>query len=262
MIKYEILCYIILLGSSVIVGSLCEYFSGREFKKNMFDDKPQRRDCCQWLLYKCRQIELVSFKNQAKQLKRVKTEDSVRISGWKYKLYFASGTILLSSIAGVSWITPNATRKNSIVMILFGMGIECVHILINIFKCSFHYDVSLEQGMNDGLVGPTLPDLALVTDTTPEKMSVLFTWRACLSIVGSLLTGQVLDRVDGAVVMATVLLLQAIPAAVTPWIPHMVALCAVNGLSSFFVAGVNTGKLFTLCCTSSDYMVAHYCNSQ
>ncbi len=98
-----------------------------------------------------------------------------------------------------------------------------------------------EQGMSDGMVGPVLPDLALITGTTPEKMSVLFTWRACLAIAGSLLIGPLLDKIDGAIVMATILLLQAIPAAITPWIPQMVALCAVNGVSAFFVSGVTTG---------------------
>ena len=50
------------------------------------------------------------------------------------------------------------------------------------------------QGMNDGLVAPTMVDLELVTGGTPESVSVMFSLRALFIVLGSVVSGKIIQK--------------------------------------------------------------------
>ncbi|MCL7941847.1 MFS transporter [Halomonas sp. ATCH28] len=70
-----------------------------------------------------------------------------------------------------------------------------------------YFLVMLAVGMGSGLLGPALPHLAAMTGSTMGQISVLFTARALGNMLGSLLSGRLVDRFPGHRVVAAMLLM-------------------------------------------------------
>ena len=66
------------------------------------------------------------------------------------------------------------------------------------------------QGLNDGLIGPTLSDLQLILHSTAEQVSIVFTWRALLAVAGSLASSRlqvtVVSVVDPGISKQTIMI--------------------------------------------------------
>ncbi|QTP56276.1 MFS transporter [Billgrantia sulfidoxydans] len=119
-------------------------------------------------------------------------------------------------------------------------------------------------GMCVGLLGPTLPHLAGMTGSGMGQIAILFTARALGTMLGSVLSGVLIDRFDGHRVLAAMLLLLAAGLAAVPFSQALVLLTAVMfllGLAEVSVnAGANTLLLWTHGPASPPWISAlHFC---
>ncbi|MEX1018762.1 MAG: hypothetical protein WDZ49_03845, partial [Litorilinea sp.] len=69
-----------------------------------------------------------------------------------------------------------------------------------------YYFAFVALGLATAAVGPTLPGLSAQTATPLAVVSIIFTTQSAGYIVGSLIGGQVYDRVPGHPVLALALL--------------------------------------------------------
>lgn len=119
-------------------------------------------------------------------------------------------------------------------------------------------------GMCVGLLGPTLPYLADMTGSGMGQIAILFTARAMGTMLGSVLSGVLIDRFDGHRVLAAMLLLLAVGLAAVPFSQALILLAAVMlllGLAEVSVnAGANTLLLWTHGTASPPWISAlHFC---
>ncbi|MFQ3788928.1 MFS transporter [Halomonas sp. A29] len=119
-------------------------------------------------------------------------------------------------------------------------------------------------GMCVGLLGPALPHLADMTGSGMGQIAILFTARALGTMLGSVLSGALIDRFDGHKVLAAMLLLLAVGLAAVPFSQALAVLTAVMfllGLAEVSVnAGANTLLLWTHGAASPPWISAlHFC---
>ncbi|MDX5433866.1 MAG: MFS transporter [Halomonas sp.] len=119
-------------------------------------------------------------------------------------------------------------------------------------------------GMCVGLLGPALPHLAVMTGSGMGQIAILFTARALGTMLGSVLSGLLIDRFDGHRVLAAMLLLLAAGLAAVPFSQALALLTAVMfllGLAEVSVnAGANTLLLWTHGPASPPWISAlHFC---
>ncbi|MGJ7457820.1 MFS transporter [Halomonas sp. RA08-2] len=105
-----------------------------------------------------------------------------------------------------------------------------------------YFLVMLAVGMSGGLLGPALPHLAAMTGSTMGQLSVLFTARALGNMLGSLLSGRLVDRFPGHRVIAAMLLLMAVGLVAVPFSQGLAVLTAVVFLLGLTEISVNAGS--------------------
>jgi MFS transporter, FHS family, Na+ dependent glucose transporter 1 len=112
-----------------------------------------------------------------------------------------------------------------------------------------YYLLFVCSGLDGGMIGPTLPDLARQTGSTLGRMGLLFLVMATGHTVGTAVSGRFFDRAPGHVVLGIALLTAAALIAAIPFAPHfwvLAALMACKGVtSSFLNTGANTLIVWT-----------------
>ena len=101
-----------------------------------------------------------------------------------------------------------------------------------------YYASFVAMGISMASLGPTLPALAENTHAGLGAISFLFTARALGGLLGSVLGGQLYDRLRGHRLMALMILIMAIFTALTPIVPLLWLLVAV-----LFITGAVQGVL-------------------
>ena len=119
-------------------------------------------------------------------------------------------------------------------------------------------------GMSGGLLGPALPHLAEMTGAGMGQIAILFTARALGNMLGSLLSGALVDRLPGHRVLMGMLALMALGLVAVPFSQALAALTALVfllGVSEVSVnAGANTLLLWTHGPASPPWISAlHFC---
>jgi len=82
------------------------------------------------------------------------------------------------------------------------------------------------------MITMSLPDIEVWTSSTTEQMSTLWIWIGLAGIVGTLLLGPLFDRVNGMLLLAVCLLLQAIFIALAPRWRSLTAFQALTALAN------------------------------
>ena len=101
-----------------------------------------------------------------------------------------------------------------------------------------YYASFVAMGISMASLGPTLPALAENTRAGLGAISILFTARSLGGLLGSVLGGQLYDRLRGHRVMALMIVCMAVFTAVTPFVPLLWLLVAV-----LFITGAVQGVL-------------------
>ncbi|MBA2780252.1 MFS transporter [Billgrantia kenyensis] len=119
-------------------------------------------------------------------------------------------------------------------------------------------------GMCTGLLGPALPHLADMTGSSMGQIAILFTARALGTMLGSVLSGVLIDRYDGHRVLLAMHLLLAGGLAIVPFSQALMLLTAVVfllGVAEVSInAGGNTLLLWTHGTASPPWVSAlHFC---
>ena len=104
-----------------------------------------------------------------------------------------------------------------------------------------YYAAFLAMGVSMASLGPTLPGLAENTRATLGTISVLFTARSVGGLLGSVVGGQIYDKMRGHLVMALMIVLMAVLTALTPALPLLWVLTAVLFLTGAVQGLLNIG---------------------
>jgi FHS family Na+ dependent glucose MFS transporter 1 len=104
-----------------------------------------------------------------------------------------------------------------------------------------YYAIFAVYGLTMAVLGPTLPRLAENTGGTLQAISFLFVARSAGSLIGSLLSGPLFDRLPGHQVLAVFIVMMAVSLAVTPLIPLLWALFVITLLLGLAQGGLNVG---------------------
>ncbi|SDL19994.1 MFS transporter, FHS family, glucose/mannose:H+ symporter [Franzmannia pantelleriensis] len=99
----------------------------------------------------------------------------------------------------------------------------------------------LGVGMTGGLLGPALPHLAAMTDSSMSQIAILFTARALGNMSGAFVTGLLMDRLNGHRVLIGMLLLTAAGLTVAPLSPTLGLLTGLFLLLGFAEVSLNSG---------------------
>jgi len=102
--------------------------------------------------------------------------------------------------------------------------------------------VMLAVGMSGGLLGPALPHLAAMADASMSQISILFTARALGNMLGSLLSGPLVDRFPGHRVLAVALLAMAMALTAVPFSDGLMLLTGVVFLLGLAEISANAGS--------------------
>ena len=111
------------------------------------------------------------------------------------------------------------------------------------FHASTHdcrLDVIL-QGIHITVIGFTLPDSEVRTNSNTAEMSVMFIWTGAGTIVGMLIIGPFYDRVNDIMLLSANLFLSGVFTALAPTWPSLTAYQALMGISSVFGSAAFTG---------------------
>ncbi|PXY00255.1 MFS transporter [Halomonas sp. LBP4] len=139
------------------------------------------------------------------------------------------------------------------------------------FATRHHHRVTLTYflaflaiGMSGGLLGPALPHLAEMTGSSMGQIAILFTARALGNMLGSVVSGMLVDRFPGHRVLIGMALLMAAGLAAVPFSQALAVLTAVVFLLGFaevsINAGANTLLLWTHGTASPPWISAlHFC---
>jgi FHS family Na+ dependent glucose MFS transporter 1 len=101
-----------------------------------------------------------------------------------------------------------------------------------------YYASFVAMGLSMASLGPTLPSLALNTQSSLGTISILFTARSLGSFLGSIMVGQVYDHLRGHWVMGSMIALMAGLMLLTPYIPVLWILTVI-----LFLTGAAQGLL-------------------
>lgn len=130
--------------------------------------------------------------------------------------------------------SPQLSSKLSISLAKKRHGNEVVLILAWCF-CSFVYGLLLS------IVGPTAAVLATQTKSTPGDLAPVLGMGGICTIIGSIPSGALMDRLPGNPFMAGTLLFQALGYAIMPHCTTVFSLACVYALISFTFNFINTG---------------------
>lgn len=97
-------------------------------------------------------------------------------------------------------------------------------------------------GMMGGILGPALPFLAEQTGSTMSQIAILFTARALGNIVGSVVSGHLLDRTQGHRVLLGMLALALAGLILMPISPLLWLMALLVLLMGFSEVSLNTGS--------------------
>ena len=91
------------------------------------------------------------------------------------------------------------------------------------------------------ILGPTLLDLQRRTGTSTKEISFVFTTRSTLGLIGAILAGFLIDRLNHWMLLSVVMVICGVAYIVIPYMRYLSLLCivtAIGGVSgSFFDAG-------------------------
>ena len=104
-----------------------------------------------------------------------------------------------------------------------------------------YYAIFVVYGLSMAVLGPTLPRLAENTGGTIQAISFLFVARSAGSLIGSLLSGPLFDRLQGHQVLAVFIAMMAAGLALTPFISLLWVLFAITLLLGIAQGGLNVG---------------------
>ena len=93
------------------------------------------------------------------------------------------------------------------------------------------------------MLGPSLLDLEYLTNSTTSSVAAAFTWRYGFYIVGSLLTGPIVDSINECVVIAVALLTMGLFTALMPALRSLLGLYVTN---AFFGIGAVVNSICKL----------------
>jgi FHS family Na+ dependent glucose MFS transporter 1 len=96
-----------------------------------------------------------------------------------------------------------------------------------ILTTAAYYASFLAMGVSMASLGPTLPDLAANTQATLGTISILFSARSVGGLLGSVIGGQIYDKLRGHLVMALMVVLIAVLTALTPVLPLLWVLTGI-----------------------------------
>ncbi|MCG6658459.1 MFS transporter [Halomonas campisalis] len=109
-------------------------------------------------------------------------------------------------------------------------------------QTSYRYFLAfIAIGMSGGLLGPALPHLADATNSSMGQIAVLFTARALGNMLGSVVSGALVDRLPGHRVLAAMLLLLAAGLAGVPLAHSLALLTALVFVLGFAEVSINAG---------------------
>src|SRR5918911_253187 len=91
-------------------------------------------------------------------------------------------------------------------------------------RTSIYFASFVAIGLTTGSLGPTLPALAMQTNTSLSQISYLFTARSLGYLLGSLVAGKLYDRVQGHYVLFAMLGALALMMALVPFVPGLLLL--------------------------------------
>lgn len=98
-------------------------------------------------------------------------------------------------------------------------------------------------------------DLEIQTGSTTQELSTIFTWRAALGLLASLIMGPVLDHVDRFFLLGFALAADVVFIAAAPWMTSLAPLLAMMAPPEFFNSVIGMGVYpFGLCRTSAYFM--------
>jgi MFS transporter, FHS family, Na+ dependent glucose transporter 1 len=104
-----------------------------------------------------------------------------------------------------------------------------------------YYAMFAAFGLTFAVLGPTLPGLAEQSSTGLREISYLFVARSGGSLLGSLLAGNLYDRLPGHRVLAASLAALALTLFLTPFPPGLILLTTITFLLGLAQGGVNVG---------------------
>ena len=102
------------------------------------------------------------------------------------------------------------------------------------------------QGLNMGIIGPTLPDLALQTHTTIPEATNIIIWRSFAYILGSMVAAFLLDHLhmDEYLMMAVSMIFQAVTLAWSVVVTDILIMCILQAIANMFTTIILSGKLW------------------
>ncbi len=101
-----------------------------------------------------------------------------------------------------------------------------------------YYAMFIAMGLAVAALGPTLPGLAVNTESSLSAISILFTMQALGSLVGSLSSGHWYDRAPAHVFLAGVIIVLSLMLTLTPLMTALIALALI-----VFVIGMAGGAI-------------------
>jgi FHS family Na+ dependent glucose MFS transporter 1 len=109
------------------------------------------------------------------------------------------------------------------------------------YKTAAYYASYIAIGYATGIIGPTLPGLAVHTDTALRGISFLFPILSTGHLIGSFLSGHFFDRVKGHPLITSVLLLLMVSMALIPLAPMIGIVMPLFFLAGMATSGVDVG---------------------
>lgn len=99
------------------------------------------------------------------------------------------------------------------------------------------------QGINIGLLSPTLPDIEILTSSTTSQVSTVLIWSGLGGMLGAVLLGALFDRYagKGLVLLAGALFLQGAFIALAPFFTNLALFQFFFVVAIFFNFGIMTG---------------------
>lgn len=97
------------------------------------------------------------------------------------------------------------------------------------------------------MFGPVLLDLQIITNTTTTQIGFMFTVLTLGGLIGAVVGGQILDRVNCRVYMATVVMFFGAMIIALPWANSFMSLMALTLVLGLFMGALDCGN-FTIMC--------------
>ena len=93
-----------------------------------------------------------------------------------------------------------------------------------------------------GMIGPTLPSLAIQTESTREQLSFLIAVSYVGRMLGSVLSGSLSDKLSAELQLAICTTGVGVSLGLVPWCPGCTSLGIVKGLAGLCIGCITAGK--------------------